>query len=61
MLLIPDFGSRLISEFKATLVYRASSRTATVVTQRGPVSKTKQNKTKQTKQNKINKNNKPSR
>jgi hypothetical protein len=40
---------RQISEFKASLVYRVSSRTARA-TQRNPVSKTKQNKTnKQTK------------
>jgi hypothetical protein len=40
------------SEFKASLVYRVSSRTARA-TKRNPVSKTKQNKTKQnkTKQN----------
>ena len=49
-----------ISEFKGSLVYRASSRTARA-TQRNPVlkkqNKTKQNKTKQnkTKQNKTNK------
>jgi hypothetical protein len=45
---------RQISEFKASLVYRVSSRTARA-TQRNPASnKTKQNKTKQnkTKQNK---------
>jgi hypothetical protein len=36
---------RRISEFKASLVYRVSSRTAKV-TQRNPVLKTKQNKTK---------------
>jgi hypothetical protein len=39
---------RWISEFKASLVYRVSSRTAKA-TQRNPVSKTKQNKTKQNK------------
>jgi hypothetical protein len=46
---------RWISEFKAILVYKVSSRTARA-TQRNPVSnKTKQNKTKQnkTKQNKT--------
>jgi hypothetical protein len=45
---------RLISEFKASLVYKVSSRTARA-TQRNPFS-TKQNKTKQnkTKQNKNN-------
>jgi hypothetical protein len=45
---------RWISEFKASLVYRVSSRTARA-TQTNPVSKTKQNKTKQnkTKQNKT--------
>jgi hypothetical protein len=43
-----------ISEFKASLVYKVSSR----ATQRNPVSKTKQNKTKQnkTKQNKTKRN-----
>jgi hypothetical protein len=50
---------RWISEFKASLVYKVSSRTART-TQRNPVSKqnkTKQNKTKQnkTKQTKTNK------
>jgi hypothetical protein len=44
--LIPALG-RQISEFKASLVYRESSRTARA-TQRNPVSK-KQNKTKQNK------------
>jgi heme-binding NEAT domain protein len=39
---------RWISEFKASLVYRVSSRTARAI-QRNPVSKTKQNKTKQNK------------
>jgi hypothetical protein len=46
---------KLISEFKASLVYRVSSRTARAI-QRNPVSnKTKQNKTKQnkTKTNKL--------
>jgi hypothetical protein len=45
---------RGISEFKASLVYRVSSRTAKAI-QRNPVSKqnkTKQNKTKQQQQNK---------
>jgi hypothetical protein len=37
---------RQISEFKASLVYRVSSRTVRA-TQRNPVSKTKQNKNKQ--------------
>jgi hypothetical protein len=40
-------GGRQISEFKVSLVYRVSSRTARA-TQRNPVSK-KQNKTKQKK------------
>jgi hypothetical protein len=42
---------RLISEFKASLVYRVSSRTASRAIKRNPVSKnkTKQNKTKQNK------------
>jgi hypothetical protein len=39
---------RQISEFKACLVYRVSSRTARAI-QRNPVSNTKQNKTKQNK------------
>jgi hypothetical protein len=39
---------RQISEFKASLVYKVSSRTARA-TQRNPVSKNKQNKTKQNK------------
>jgi hypothetical protein len=46
---------RWISEFKANLVYRVSSRTARTA-QRNPVSKqnkTKQNKTKQKKQKKM--------
>jgi hypothetical protein len=48
---------RWISEFKASLVYRVSSRIART-TQRNPVlgkkqNKTKQNKTKQNKQNKT--------
>jgi hypothetical protein len=55
MPLIPALGRQRqtdwISEFKASLVYRVSSRTARA-TQRNPVSKiqnkTKQNKTKQT-------------
>jgi hypothetical protein len=53
----PSTGGRgrRISEFKASLVYKVSSRTARTI-QRNPVSKnkTKQNKTKQnkTKQNK---------
>jgi hypothetical protein len=38
---------RQISEFKASLVYKVSSRTARA-TQRNPVSKTKQNKQKNT-------------
>jgi hypothetical protein len=45
---------RWISEFKASLVYKVSSRTARAI-QRNPVSKqnkTKQNKTKQNKQTK---------
>jgi hypothetical protein len=50
---------RWISEFKASLVYRVSSKTARAI-QRNPVSKTKtkQNKTKQnkTKQNKTKQN-----
>jgi hypothetical protein len=37
---------RRISEFKASTVYKVSSRTARAI-QRNPVSKTKQNKTKQ--------------
>jgi hypothetical protein len=37
---------RWISEFKVSLVYKVSSRTARAI-QRNPVSKTKQNKTKQ--------------
>jgi hypothetical protein len=41
---------RRISEFKASLVYRVSSRTARAI-QRNPASKTKQNKTKNKKQN----------
>jgi hypothetical protein len=47
---------RWISEFKASLVYRVSSRTARAI-QRNIVSKTKQNKTKQNKNK--NKNKKP--
>jgi hypothetical protein len=44
---------RRISEFKASLVYRVSSRTARA-TQRNPVSKKKQTKTnKQTKHKKV--------
>jgi hypothetical protein len=43
---------RWISEFKASLVYRVSSRTAKAI-QRNPVSK-KANKTKQNKQTKNN-------
>jgi hypothetical protein len=52
MPLIPALR-RQISEFKASLVYRVSSRTAGA-TQRNPVSKnkTKQNKTKQNTKNK---------
>ena len=51
MPLIPASGRQRqadLSEFKASLVNRASSRTARVVTQRNPVlkNKTKQNKTK---------------
>jgi hypothetical protein len=42
-----DRGRR-ISEFKASLVYKVSSRAARAI-QRNPVSKTKQNKTKQNK------------
>jgi hypothetical protein len=52
---------RQISKFKASLVYRVSSRTARA-TQRNSISnKTKQNKTKQnkTKQNKTKQNPKP--
>jgi hypothetical protein len=37
---------RRISEFKASLVYKVSSRTARVVTQRNPVSKNKKQKQK---------------
>ena len=53
MVLIPDWGGRgrWISEFKASLLYRASSRIARA-TQRNPVSKQKTNnkaKNKQTK------------
>jgi hypothetical protein len=47
---------RWISEFKASLVYRVSSRTARAI-QRKPVSK-KKNKTKQKKKNKNKKQNK---
>ena len=47
MPLIPASGKQKqvdLSEFKASLVYKASSRTARTVTQRNPVSeKTKQN------------------
>jgi hypothetical protein len=53
--LIPAFKGRgrQISEFKASLVYRVSSRTARV-TQRNPVSKTnKQKKTKNQKKKKT--------
>jgi hypothetical protein len=39
---------RQVSEFKASLVYKVSCRTARAI-QRNPVSKTKQNKTKQNK------------
>jgi hypothetical protein len=42
---------RRISEFKANLVYKVSSRTARAI-QRNPVSKNKQNKTKTKKKNK---------
>jgi glucan phosphoethanolaminetransferase (alkaline phosphatase superfamily) len=49
---------RQISEFKANLVYRVSSRTARA-TQRNPVSKTKQNKRKQKTKNKKQKTKKP--
>jgi hypothetical protein len=53
--LIPALGGgrgRQISEFKASLVYRVSSRTART-TQRNPISKNqKQNKTKQQNKNK---------
>jgi hypothetical protein len=46
---------RQISEFKASLVYKVSPRTARA-TQRNPVSKTKQNKTnKQTRKKETNK------
>jgi hypothetical protein len=45
---------RWISEFKASLVYRVSSRTARAM-QRNPASKTKQNKTKQNKTKQTNK------
>jgi hypothetical protein len=45
---------RWVSEFKASLVYRVSSRTAKAI-QRNPVSKnkTKQNKTKQNKKEEV--------
>jgi hypothetical protein len=44
--LIPSLGGRLISEFKASLIYRVSSRTERAI-QRNPASKNKkQNKTK---------------
>jgi hypothetical protein len=44
---------RQISEFKASLVYKVSSRTARAI-QRNPISKkTKQNKTKKTKNQKT--------
>jgi hypothetical protein len=50
--------NRQISEFKASLVYKVSSRTARAI-QRNPVSRKKQNKTKQNKkQNKTNQINK---
>jgi hypothetical protein len=61
MPLIPALGGRgrQISEFKTSLVYKVSSRTARA-TQKKPVlkkqNKTKQNKTKQTKQNKTKQN-----
>jgi flagellar basal body P-ring protein FlgI len=48
---------RQISEFKASLVYRVSSRTARAI-QRNHVSKTKQNKTKQNKTTTTKKNSK---
>jgi tartrate dehydratase alpha subunit/fumarate hydratase class I-like protein len=54
--LIPAIGvgvggrrGRQISEFKASLVYKVSSRTARAI-QRNPVSKTKQTKQNKTKQ-----------
>ena len=43
--LIPGLGKERqadLSEFKASLVYKVSSRTARTVTQRNPVSKNKQ-------------------
>ena len=40
-------------EFKASLIYKASSRRARTVTRRNPVSKSKQTKTKQTNKNKL--------
>jgi hypothetical protein len=47
---------RWISEFKASLVYRVSSRTARTA-QRNPISKNQKNKTKQNNQNKKTKKN----
>jgi hypothetical protein len=44
-------GGRQISEFKASLVYKVSSRTAKAI-QRNPVSKKKQNKKKKKKKKK---------
>jgi hypothetical protein len=56
--LVPTLGGRgrRISEFKASMVYKVSSRTARAI-QRNPVSKnkTKQNKTKQNKTKQTNK------
>ena len=53
MPLIPAFGRQRqvisVCEFKASLVYKVSSRTARTVTQRNPVLKNKQTKYKQTK------------
>ena len=49
MPLIPALGRQRqvdLCEFKASLVYRASSRTARAVTQRNPVSKNKRKKKK---------------
>jgi hypothetical protein len=51
MPLIPAFRIRWISEFKASLIYRVSSRTARA-TQRNHVSKKQNNKNKQTKNQK---------
>jgi hypothetical protein len=59
MPLIPALGGRgrWISEFKASLVYRVSSRTARAI-QRNPVSKNKKQKSKPNKQTNKTKQNK---